>query len=100
MNRVLQPRPLFVLGLNVWMGTAAGADELVEVPYREFRPGPMRTPFFFRRVKISLAILALELGVPNLCIDNICDSLVPRAYEVRKLIWTLYLNEERIWKTK
>jgi hypothetical protein len=28
MNRVLQPRPLVVLGLNVWMGTAAGADEL------------------------------------------------------------------------
>jgi len=25
MNRVLQPRPLVVLGLNVWMGTAAGA---------------------------------------------------------------------------
>jgi hypothetical protein len=36
MNRVRQPRPLFVRGLNVWMGTAAGADELVEVPYREF----------------------------------------------------------------
>jgi len=34
MNRVLQPRPLIVLGFNVWMGTAAGADELVEVPYR------------------------------------------------------------------
>ena len=33
MNRVRQPRPLVVLGLNVWMGTAAGADELVEVPY-------------------------------------------------------------------
>ena len=32
MNRVLQPRPLIVLGLNVWMGTAAGADELVEIP--------------------------------------------------------------------
>ena len=32
MNRVLQPRPLVVLGLNVWMGTAAGADELVEMP--------------------------------------------------------------------
>jgi len=30
MNRVLQPRPLAVLGLNVWMGTAAGADELVQ----------------------------------------------------------------------
>ena len=30
MNRVLQPRPLIVLGLKVWMGTAAGADELVE----------------------------------------------------------------------
>ena len=29
MNRVLQPRPLVVLGLNVWMGTAAEADELV-----------------------------------------------------------------------
>ena len=29
MNRILQPRPLVVLGLNVWMGTAAGADELV-----------------------------------------------------------------------
>jgi hypothetical protein len=26
MNRVLQPRPLVVLGRNVWMGTAAGAD--------------------------------------------------------------------------
>ena len=36
MNRVLQPRPLVVLGLNVWMGTAAGADELVEIPYREW----------------------------------------------------------------
>ena len=34
MNRVLQPHPLVVLGLNVWMGTAAGADELVEAPYR------------------------------------------------------------------
>ena len=32
MNIVLQPRPLLVLGLNVWMGTDAGADELVEVP--------------------------------------------------------------------
>jgi hypothetical protein len=32
MNRVLQPRPLVFLGLNVWMGTAAGADELVEIP--------------------------------------------------------------------
>ena len=29
MNRVRQPRPLVVRGLNVWMGTAAGADELV-----------------------------------------------------------------------
>ena len=28
MNRVYQPRPLIVLGLNVWMDTAAGADEL------------------------------------------------------------------------
>ena len=34
MNRVHQPRSLIVLGLNAWMGTAAGADELVEVPYR------------------------------------------------------------------
>ena len=34
MNRVLQPRPLIVLGLNVGMGTAAGADELV-------RDGPL-----------------------------------------------------------
>jgi hypothetical protein len=32
LNIVLQPRPLVVLGLNVWMGTAAGADELVEIP--------------------------------------------------------------------
>ena len=39
MNRALQPRPLVVLGLNVWMGTAAGADELVglEVPNRSNR---------------------------------------------------------------
>ena len=34
MNSVFQPRPLVVLGLNVCMGTAAGAEELVEVPYR------------------------------------------------------------------
>ena len=33
-------------------------------------------------VKIALATLALELGVPNLCIDNICDSLVPRAQKI------------------
>jgi hypothetical protein len=26
MNRVLQPRPLVVLGLNVWMGTAAACS--------------------------------------------------------------------------
>ena len=50
MNRVHQPRTLVVLGLNVGMGTAAGADELVEVPYREFRPEPRRTPFIYRRV--------------------------------------------------
>ena len=45
MSRVQQPRTLLVLGLNAGMSTAAGADELVEVPYREFRPGPRRTPF-------------------------------------------------------
>ena len=38
MNRVHQPRPLVVLGLNVWMGTAAGADELVEIPTGAERP--------------------------------------------------------------
>jgi hypothetical protein len=32
MNRVRQPRPLVVPGPNVWMGTAAGADELVDIP--------------------------------------------------------------------
>ena len=32
MNRVHQPRTLLVLGLNAGMGTAAGADELVEIP--------------------------------------------------------------------
>jgi hypothetical protein len=31
MNRVHQPRTLLVLGLNAGMGTAAGADELVEI---------------------------------------------------------------------
>jgi hypothetical protein len=31
-NRVRQPRTLVVLGLNAEMGTAAGADELVEIP--------------------------------------------------------------------
>ena len=50
MNRVRQPRKMVALGLNAEMGTAAGADELVEVPYRDFRPGPKRTPFFYRRV--------------------------------------------------
>ena len=32
MNIVLQPRALLVRGRNAEMGTAAGADELVEVP--------------------------------------------------------------------
>ena len=31
MNRVQQPRKLLVRGLNAGMGTAAGADELVEI---------------------------------------------------------------------
>ena len=35
MNRVLQPRPLVVLGLNVWMGTAAGADAIYSKGYRD-----------------------------------------------------------------
>ena len=50
MNRVLQPRRLVVFGLNVLMGNAAGADELVEILHREFCPGPRRTPFIHRRV--------------------------------------------------
>ena len=37
MNRVHQPRTLVVLGLNAGMGTATGADELVEIPHRKFR---------------------------------------------------------------
>ena len=46
MNRVHQPRPLVVLGLNVWMGTAAGADELVKIPRDACAcSGPRRTPF-------------------------------------------------------
>ena len=32
MNRVRQPRTLLVLGHIAGMGTAAGADELVEIP--------------------------------------------------------------------
>ena len=32
MNRVLQPRPLVVLGLNVWMGTDAGEPVLDSCP--------------------------------------------------------------------
>ena len=38
LNIVLQPRPLVVLGLNVWMGTDARADELVEIPTGAERP--------------------------------------------------------------
>ena len=38
MNRVHQPRTLVVLGLNAGMGTAAGADELVEIPTDAERP--------------------------------------------------------------
>jgi len=34
MNRVHQQQTLLVLGHNTGMGTAAGADELVEIPYR------------------------------------------------------------------
>ena len=35
MHRVRQPHTLVVLGLNAEMGTAAGADELGEVPHGE-----------------------------------------------------------------
>ena len=39
MNRVLQPRPLVVLGLNVWMGTAAGADDPFNRDFTRPLPG-------------------------------------------------------------
>ena len=38
MNIVHQPRTLLVRGLNAGMGTAAGADELVEIPTDAHRP--------------------------------------------------------------
>jgi len=38
MNRVQQPRTLLVLGHNAEMSTAAGADELVEIPTDAHRP--------------------------------------------------------------
>ena len=38
MNRVHQPRTLVVLGLDAGMGTAAGADELAEIPTDAERP--------------------------------------------------------------
>ena len=38
MNIVHQPRKLLVRGLNAGMGTAAGADELVEIPTDAHRP--------------------------------------------------------------
>ena len=51
MNRVQQPRTLLVLGHNAEMSTAAGADELVEIPTDAcVHPGPRRTPFIYRRV--------------------------------------------------
>ena len=34
MNRVRQPRPLVVLGLNVWMGTARLTDPVLEAEAR------------------------------------------------------------------
>ena len=48
MNRVRQPHPLIVLGLNVWMGTAAGADELVgiEDPWYDFISQNVSINFF------------------------------------------------------
>ena len=38
MNIVRQPHTLLVRGLNAGMGTAAGADELVEIPTDAERP--------------------------------------------------------------
>jgi len=38
MNRVQQPRTLLVHGPNAEMSTAAGADELVEIPTDAHRP--------------------------------------------------------------
>ena len=55
MNRVLQPRPLVVLGPNVWMGTAAGADELVEVPYVWSRG-------FFLKIPLGLVLWCFVLN--------------------------------------
>ena len=50
MNIVHQPRTLLVRGLNAGMGTAAGADELVEIPTDAHRPTgtkPSREREFF-----------------------------------------------------
>ena len=54
MNRVVQPRPLVVLGLNVWLGTAAGADELVSefCALRSFRS--------FREVAFGALVLCIK----------------------------------------
>jgi hypothetical protein len=40
MNQVQQPRTLLVRGVNTWMSTDAGADELVEIAH-EKTPTPL-----------------------------------------------------------
>ena len=57
MNRVLQPRPLVLRGLNVWMGTAAGADELVEMGRRG--SGPRGSEPF------DMFIMESQMNMPN-----------------------------------
>ena len=57
-NRVLQPLTLVVLGLNAGMGTAAGADALVEIPYRRNRLTRTSGPFS----RGAGTILVLDLG--------------------------------------
>ena len=51
MNRVHQPRTLVVLGPNAGMGTAAGADELAEIPTDAERPPGLGS---FRSFRFSM----------------------------------------------
>ena len=62
MDRELQPRPLVVLGLNVWMGTAAG-------PYRD---GPASGLYCGSRLRKGevFAYVGLSQNLKDLKVEN------------------------------
>ena len=66
MNRVHSPRTMLVLGLNAGMGTASGADELVEIPPDAFEPSSYIISILLKRLSARWSTaLSSKVNLPH-----------------------------------